>query len=94
MVNNSTNINKKDNYLLLQSIENKTELDIWHGNLGPGLTHVASNRRKKSKVIVKKSLKIPKGVVRISKSKKDRQYNGLKKQDKIYNTLHIKLKIE
>jgi len=61
MVNNSTNINKKDNYLLLQSIENKTELDIWHGNLGPGLTHVASNRRKKSKVIVKKSFKIPNG---------------------------------
>jgi hypothetical protein len=44
VTNNSTNINKKDNYLLLQSIENKTELDIWHGNLGPGLTHVASNR--------------------------------------------------
>jgi hypothetical protein len=64
------------------------------GNLGPGLTHVASNRRKKSKVIVKKSLKIPKEVVRIRKSKKDKQYNGLKKQDKIYNTLHIKLKIE
>ena len=30
----------------------------------------------------KKSLKIPKGVVRIRKSKKDRQHNGQKKKDK------------
>ena len=29
-----------------------------------------------------KSLKIPKGVVRIRKSKKDRQHNGQKKKDK------------
>ena len=30
----------------------------------------------------KKSLKIPKGVVRIRKSKKDRQHNGQKEKDK------------
>ena len=42
-----------------------------------------------------------KGVIRIPKSKKDRQCNGQKKKDKktkgqttIYSTLHIKLKIE
>ena len=44
---------------------------------------------------LKKSFKIPKGVIRIRKSK-DRLQNGQKK-DKIYNiykTLRIKLKIE
>jgi hypothetical protein len=36
-----------------------------------------------------------KGVIRIRKSKKDRQHNGQKKNDKqIYKTLHIKLKIK
>ena len=37
----------------------------------------------------KKSLKIPKGVIRIRKSKKDRQHNDQKKNDKrktIYKT--------
>jgi len=46
----------------------------------------------------KKSLKIPKRVIRIRKSNKDRTYNGLKKKDKRTNndqkTLHRKLKIE
>ena len=79
---------KKDNYLLLQSIENKTELDIWHGNVGPGLTHVASNRRKKSKVIVKKSLKIPKGVVRIQKLKNERQLYDQRKKNKQRSLKH------
>ena len=45
----------------------------------------------------KKSLKIPK-VIKIRKSKKDRQHNGQKKKDKGTNnnlqTIHIKLKIE
>ena len=37
-----------------------------------------------------------KGVIRIRKSKKDKQHNGQKKkgQTTIYKTLHIKLKIE
>jgi hypothetical protein len=35
--------------------------------------------------IYKKSLKIPKGVIRIRKSKKDRQHNGQKKKDKRTN---------
>jgi hypothetical protein len=39
-----------------------------------------------------------KGVIRIRKSKKDRQHNGQKKKYKrqttVYKTLHIKLKIE
>jgi len=39
-----------------------------------------------------------KGVIRICKSKKDRQHNGPKKKDKGTNTdlqnMHIKLKIE
>jgi len=39
-----------------------------------------------------------KGVIRIRKSKQDRQHNGKKKRTKgqttIYKTLHIKLKIE
>jgi len=43
--------------------------------------------------IYKKSLKIPKGVIRICKSKKDRQHNGQKKKDKgtnndLQNTTH------
>jgi hypothetical protein len=33
----------------------------------------------------KKSLKIPKGVIRIRKSKKDRQHNGQKKKDRQHN---------
>ena len=33
----------------------------------------------------KKSLKIPKGVIRIRKSKKNRQCNGHKKKDKMTN---------
>ena len=45
----------------------------------------------------KKSLKIPK-VIKIRKSKKDRQHNGQKKKDKGTNNnlqnIHIKLKIE
>jgi hypothetical protein len=45
----------------------------------------------------KKSLKIPKGVIRIRKSK-DRQHNGQKKRTKgqttIYKALHITLKIK
>ena len=45
----------------------------------------------------KKSLKIPK-VIKIRKSKKDRQHNGKKKKDKGTNNdlqnIHIKLKIE
>ena len=48
--------------------------------------------------IYKKSLKIPKGVIRIRKSKKDRQHNGQKKKDKRTNNdlqnIHITLKIE
>jgi len=48
--------------------------------------------------IVKRNLKIPKGVIRIRKSKKDKQHNGQKKKDKRTNTdlqnIHIKLKIE
>jgi hypothetical protein len=48
--------------------------------------------------IYKKSLKIPKGVIRIRKSKKDRQHNGQKKKTKgqtmIYKALHITLKIK
>ena len=35
--------------------------------------------------IYKKSLKIPKGVIRIRKSKKDRQHNGQNKKDKRTN---------
>jgi hypothetical protein len=39
-----------------------------------------------------------KGVIKIRKSKKDRQHNGQRKgtegRTKIYKTLHIKLKIE
>ena len=35
--------------------------------------------------IYKKSLKIPKGVIRIRKSKKDKQHNGQKKKDKRTN---------
>jgi len=51
------------------------------------------------RTIFKTSLKIPKGVIRIRKSKKDTQHNGQRKgqqgkQTPIYNTLHIKLKIE
>jgi hypothetical protein len=46
---------------------------------------------------IKKSLKIPKGVIRIRISK-NRQHNGLKKKDKRTNNdlqnIHIKLKIE
>jgi hypothetical protein len=46
----------------------------------------------------KKSLKIPKGVIRIRISKKNRQHNGQKKKDKRTNinlqNIHIKLKIE
>jgi len=33
----------------------------------------------------KKSLKIPKGVIRIRNSKKNKQYNGQKKKDKMPN---------
>jgi 3-methyladenine DNA glycosylase Mpg len=45
---------------------------------------------------ISKSLKITKGVIRICKSKKDRQHNGQKKkgQTTIYKALHIKLKIK
>jgi len=47
----------------------------------------------------KKSLKIPKGVIRICQSKKDRQHNGQKKkkpkaQTMINKPLHRKLKIK
>jgi hypothetical protein len=46
----------------------------------------------------KKSLKIPKGVIRIRKSKKNRQHNAQKKKYKRTNNdlqnIHIKLKIE
>jgi len=35
--------------------------------------------------IILKSLKIPKGLIRIRKSKKDRQHNGQKKKDKRTN---------
>jgi hypothetical protein len=46
----------------------------------------------------KKSLKIPKGVIRIRISKKNRQHNGQKKKDKRTNinlqNIHVKLKIE
>jgi hypothetical protein len=49
-------------------------------------------------VVYKKSLKIPKGLTRNCKSKKDRQYNGqikrTKRQTMIYKTLHRKQKIE
>jgi hypothetical protein len=52
----------------------------------------------KTMKIVKRNLKIPKGIIRIRKSKKDKQYNGQKKKDKMTNTdlqnIHIKLKIE
>jgi hypothetical protein len=45
-----------------------------------------------------KSLKIAKGVIRIRKSKKYRQYNGQKKKDTKTSydlqNIHIKLKIE
>ena len=48
--------------------------------------------------IYKKSLKIPKGVIRIRKSKKDRQHNGQKKKAKRTNndlqSITHKLKIE
>jgi hypothetical protein len=37
---------------------------------------------------MKKSLKMPKGVIRNRKSKKDRQYNGQKKRDKQLSTKH------
>jgi len=37
---------------------------------------------------VKKSYKIPKGVIRIRKSKKDRQHNCQKKKDKQRSTKH------
>ena len=36
----------------------------------------------------KKGLKIPNGVIRIRKSKKDRQHNGQKKKDKKQSTKH------
>ena len=46
----------------------------------------------------KKSLKIPKGVIRIHIPKKNRQHNGQKKKYKRTNNnlqnIHIKLKIE
>ena len=46
----------------------------------------------------KKSLKIPQGVIRIRKSKKDRQHNGKNKKNKSPNidlqNIHIKLQIE
>ena len=46
----------------------------------------------------KKSLKIPKGIIRIRISKKNRQYNGQKKKYKRTSNdlqnIHIKLKIE
>jgi len=43
----------------------------------------------------KKSLKIPKGVIKIRKSKRDRQHNGKKKrQATIYKLLHRNLKTE
>ena len=38
-----------------------------------------------SKIKKKKSLKIPKGVTRSRNSKKDRQHNGQKKEDKKTN---------
>ena len=45
-----------------------------------------------------KNLKIPKGVIRIHISKKNKQHNGQKKKDKRTNSdlqnIHIKLKIE
>ena len=45
-----------------------------------------------------KSLKIPKGIIRICNSKKNRQHNGKKKKDKRTNNdlknIHIKLQIE
>ena len=46
----------------------------------------------------KKSLKIPKGVIRIRISKKNKQHNGQKKKYKRTNNdlqnIHLKLKIE
>jgi hypothetical protein len=41
-------------------------------------------------MVSKKILKIPKGIIRIRKSKKDRQHNGQKKKEQttIYKTLH------
>ena len=36
----------------------------------------------------KKSLKIPKGVIRTHKSKKNRQHNGKKKRDKGHTTIY------
>jgi len=51
-----------------------------------------------TKYNIKKSLKIPRGVIRILKSKKNRQTNDQKKKDKRTNNdlqnIHIKLKIE
>ena len=48
--------------------------------------------------LFKKDLKIPKGQSKAVNTKKDRQYNGQKKKDKMktmmYKTLHRKLKIE
>jgi len=45
--------------------------------------------------LLRKSLKIPKGVIRICKSKKDRKHNGQKKKDKRTNNdlqnIHLKL---
>jgi len=48
---------------------------------------------KMNTVFFKKSLKIPKRVIRIRISKKNRQHNDQKKKDKKTN-IHIKLKIE
>ena len=48
--------------------------------------------------IFKKSLKIPKGVIRIRNSKKNRQHNDQQKKDKrtnnVLQNIHIRLQIE
>ena len=57
-----------------------------------------NHRFKVVTIIYKKSLKIPKGVIRIRISKKNRQHNGQKKKYKRTNNdpqnTHTKLKIE
>jgi hypothetical protein len=73
-------------------------MSSWFGDLlsnkhdYPPMTYMYASR------LIKKSFKIPNGVIRIRKSKKDRQHNDQKKKDKRTNNdlqnIHIKLKIE